>query len=528
MTEAITLERLLTHSSGFGLTTASPLQRAICRIADGLPLGDLATDPSVVSAVGNVAALPTTRPAELLILSGVRTGKSLLAAALAVRASQTCDVSQLGPGDGVRVSVLSLTVDLGRVPFGHMVGNILAKSALRALLVGEPTADTLTLRHPSGREIEIKVVAGARAGASLVARWSAGVIFDEAPRMLGDEDGVVNFDDARRAALGRLLPGAQLIAIGSPWAPRGPIYEMATEHWREPTADLVVIRAPANHMNPTWWTKERSEKLKRQDEQAWRTDVCGLFADPETSLFSSAEIDRATRKAPLVLPRAEGQDYRAACDPATRGNGWTLVVTTRQRCDDGRIRTVVVLAKQWQGSKSDPLKPDAVCAEIATELRAYGLDTFTSDQWAADFLKAICDRHGLYVHVETITAPKKVAMFEALRVQIADDELQLPPDPMLRADLLSIRKRVSMNGIAIELPRTADGRHADFGPALAICVSRNVADPSPVAAKPNTPAYYAELERIAEETALHSAQRRANDAAAPWWTEGLAAYGYAA
>jgi len=99
---------------------------------------------------------------------------------------------------------------------------------------------------------------------------------------------------------------------------------------------------------------------------------------------------------------------------------------------------------------------------------------------------------------------------------------------MLRADLLSIRKRVTMNGIAIELPRTADGRHADYGPSLALCVAKNVADPLPVAARPNTPAYYAELERIAEESALMSAQRRANDAAAPWWENELAAYGYAA
>ncbi len=487
-----TLEALLTHPEAFGLETASPLQRAVCRIADGLPLGELAAHPDVVQAIGDVAALPSSRPSELLVLSGIRTGKSLLAAALAVRAALTCDLSKRRPGETVRVSVLSLTVDLGRVVFDHIAGTVAAKPALRALMVGEPTADTVMLRHPSGRLVEVKVVAGARAGASLIARWSAGVIFDEAPRMLGEEDGVVNFDDARRAVLGRLLPGAQLVAIGSPWAPRGPIYEAVQEHGGKPSARLVVVRAPAPAMNPEWWTPARVEALRVQDEQAYRTDVLGEFADPESSLISSAEVDRATRKsaravvrgeavevpAPaIVLPREDGHSYVAAMDPGTRGNAWTLVVLTRRRGQDGRYRSSVALAKQWQGSRTDPLDPDSVLAEVASILKGYGLQHVYTDQLAADFVRSIASRHDLSVYLETITAPRKVELFESLRVRLADDDLEIPDDPLFRADLLSIRKRVTMNGIAIDLPRTADGRHADYAPALAIAASKPQSDP---------------------------------------------------
>src|SRR5262245_52356972 len=130
----LTLEQLCTSPTGFGVTTASPLQRAICRIADGLPLGDVSECDEVRAAIGNIEALGAAqRPAEMLILSGIRTGKSLLAAALAVRASQTCDISKLGPGETPRVSVVSLTVDLARVVFEHIVGNVLARPALRRL-----------------------------------------------------------------------------------------------------------------------------------------------------------------------------------------------------------------------------------------------------------------------------------------------------------------------------------------------------------------------------------------------------------
>jgi hypothetical protein len=253
----LSLERLVTSSAGFGLTTASPLQRAICRIADGRGLGPLAEVPEVRRAIGDVDALPRERPAELMILSGIRVGKSLLAAAIAVRASQTCEIGHLGPGEIPRVSVVSLRLDLAEVVFRFIVGNLQAKPALRPLLAEDPTSDSVMLRHPTGRLVEVKVVAGARAGSTLVARWSAGCIFDEAPRMVGAEDGVVNFDHAHDAVIGRLLPGAQIVSIGSPWAPFGPIYDRVQERWGKPAEDLVIVRAPAYDMNPVTWTPRR-------------------------------------------------------------------------------------------------------------------------------------------------------------------------------------------------------------------------------------------------------------------------------
>jgi hypothetical protein len=470
------LEQLLTNPDAFALETASPLQRAICRIADGLALRELAQVPEVRAAIGEVEDYMPRMPAELVILSGIRTGKSLLAAALAVRAALTCDLSKLRPGEVARVSVLSLTVDLGRVVFGHIYGTVSSSKLLSPLKMAEQ-ADSVMLRHPSGRDVEIKVVAGARAGASLVARWSAGCIFDEAPRMQGEEDGIVNYDDARRAVLGRLLPGAQLVAIGSPWAPRGPIYEAVKEHAGKPTAQLVVVRAPAPAMNPVWWTPERVERLRLQDETAYRTDVLGEFSDPETALISTAELDRATRKGDLVLGRVPGLDYVAAMDPGTRGNAWTLVVVTRMR-REGRALSVCVLARQWQGSKSDPLDPDKVLGEVALELKAYGLRDVWTDQLAADFVRSIGLRHDLGVCPEVTTARSKNEMFESMRMRLADSGLEIPDDPTVRADLLSIRKRVATSGgFTIELPRTADGRHADYAPALALACSRGMREP---------------------------------------------------
>jgi hypothetical protein len=238
------LEWKLTDPLAFGLTTASPLQRAVCRVADGVPLGSLAFDGTVIQGIRDVHGLPSERPREVFVVSGIRTGKSLSAACNAFHMAVTCDVSSLRPGEIPRVSVVSLKKDLADVIMNHLVGSVQASPLLRPFLIGTPTADGLMLRHPTGIPVEVCVVAGSRAGSSLVARWSAGCIFDEFPRMVGGDDGVVNWDDSRAAVIQRLLPGCQLWHIGSPWAPYGPAYEAVTEFHGKPSAQRIVIRAP--------------------------------------------------------------------------------------------------------------------------------------------------------------------------------------------------------------------------------------------------------------------------------------------
>lgn len=479
--KSMTLEMLFTHPGAFGVTTATPLQRAICRVADGQPIGDLAKHPDVVAAMGDVTKL-RGRPRELLVLAAIRTAKSLMAAAIATRAAMTCDLSKLRPGETPRVSIISLDKDKARAVFDHLVGTLMSKPALRGLMVGEPSADAVTLRHPSGKPVEVMVVAGSKAGGSLVARWSAGCIFDEAPRMNGEEDGVVNYDDAHRAVLGRLLPGAQIVAIGSPWAPRGPIYDAVQEFWKSPTESLVVVRGTGPAMNPYWWTPARCEELRQTSEQAYRTDVLGEFADAESTLIPQEQIERAARKSPERIAWADGHQYVAAMDPAVRRNAWTLVVCTRRYYEDaGKQRLCVVLARQWIPTAAAPLEAEEVVAEIARTLAEYKLEQVWTDQWASDVLRSIGHRHGLNIVRDEANGPRRVEMYESLRTRFADDGIEIPDVPNLRADILGIRKRVTMSGLAIELPRTADGRHADYAPALALAASKGLADgPVPV------------------------------------------------
>jgi hypothetical protein len=237
-----------------------------------------------------------------------------------------------------------------------------------------------------------------------------------------------------------------------------------------------VAYAPTWIANPSV-TEAETHKDER-DELKWRREYAAIpLEDHEHGVFASVLLDAATRAEPTV-PREEGCTYVAAMDPAMRGDAWTLVVGTR-RWVDGKVKRSVVLAKEWRGTVSAPLDPDVVLLEVKRAVGDYGISVVYSDQASADALKAIGRRHELSVVIEPSTHAGNLARYESLSTYLADEQVEIPPDPQLRADLLSVRKRLTSNGFTIELPRTGD-RHADYAPAVALCLTRPMAEPPPL------------------------------------------------
>lgn len=465
------MEALLTSREAFGLTTATPLQRAICRISDGVPLGDLWDDPGVREGLGEVQP-PAVAPRTLVILAAIRGAKSMIAAAKAFETALTCDVTGLQPGDELRIPVLSVDKDSAHQVFNHLVGTIQAKPHLRKHLAGEPTADSVLLRHQTGRIVEVKVTAMSKYGTTLVGRWLATCIFDEAPRMAGQEDGVRNLDDALHAIAGRMRPGSQILIIGSPNVPFGPVFNLNQEHFGRPSESVVVVRGTGPLLNPVWWTPERVEWTRVHAARSYVTDVLGKFADSEDQLFSSVTVDAAMRKGPETVSARPGHSYVAAIDPAMRGNAWTLVVLG---CDGhdakGEATYYVALSKQWRGSKAAPLRPDLVLREIARDLKPYGLNAMWSDGHNIDSLSVIAEQEGVEILEAYTTQADVTTRTENIRLLLESERLELSPNRAMRADLLRVKRRVNRNATVMNMPVTADGRHCDFVPALGLCIA---------------------------------------------------------
>lgn len=497
MKPAYTLEQLLCEPMGFGLTTASPIQRALCRLESGVPLGALAADPDVVRAFGGkdaIAALPTRCPDVLCEVMPIRCGKSMRAACSALWATQTCDVSGLTPGEIPRVAIVSLTIDLGRVVFTHLIGALRASPLLKQLVVGEPTADSVIIRHPSGRHIEIKVSAGKRAGSDLVGRWLVQLILDESARMVGSADGaVINLDDQLEAARGRILPGGCIHLISSPWAPTGPMYKWATESFGKPSDELVVVRAEAWRVNPVYWTPERCAQVKRQDPKAYARNVLGEFAADAGAAFDPEDIEAAfipladDARAELwsnhvvidassgggdhftiavlgwadVYPSVDGTafDY----DPAAPTlDGWGVANATIVPFRHGapvknpkpaprpkRMLIVREVASLGNNLRSRNITSDEIARSIAAVCKRYGVNKVFGDQRESYFLADSLKRLNLRFHECVYSNKSKHDAVDRLDALFRDREIKLPKGhfgPMLRDQLVSFRRGWTKTG----------------------------------------------------------------------------------
>lgn len=461
----LTLEGLLA-GKGYADLAASPLQVAIARAADGRALAGVLGREHMQAHFG-ADEIEAVLPALLVVVAGVRGGKSFLAACLVLTRAMTADLGALKPHEVARGAIVAPTVDNATATYRLLVGIVRGSKVLSALVVGDPTAEAVTLRRPDGRVVEVVVVAAHRGAVTLRSRWLFAFVLDEVA-LFGTEGtgAVVNAEELLRAGETRLVPGGQGCLISSPFGPQGLLFDLWREHFGKPSADVLVVHAPTRAMNPSF-PEEKIERIRKRDPDTAAREYDAQWLDASTSLLDGKQLTAAQRVAPAEMPARNGVHYVAASDPATRGNSWTLVVAHAERVEaNGTPRVVIDAAWQWTGSKSAPLSPREVLAEQARNLRPYGVRVVYTDQWSNDALRDIGADIGLDLVQQTIT----LEMYLALRTIVSTGALELPPDKVLRQDLAGLRRKVTANGVRVELPHTADGRHADYAPAVTLAV----------------------------------------------------------
>jgi hypothetical protein len=482
----ISTEWIFTHPMGFGVTAATALQRAICRAADGLPLLGLESHPDVISGFGGeaaVAALPVGRvPFEFYIVASTRSGKSVIASSIAIQRALTADVSRASAGDEIEVPIIATEKKKAEIIFKHLKDNLFSRALFKQMLVCDPTSEEITMRRPDGWIVKISVTAAKRAGGAAIGVWVPALVLDEAARMVGQGDGVVNFDETRDYAMSRILRGGSIVAVTSPWAPFGPIYEAVEAHFGKPSRDIVIVRGTGPQMNPKEWDAEKVADLKRRKPIMYKTDCLGEFADAEYSFFGSEEIDRATRQPPdgvaaedEFAPQERGMDYGAAMDAATRSNAWTLVIAgKRYGKTDEESTYVLSRVRQWIPEEGAPLVSKDVFRAMKEELDVYGVTEVWSDQWCFDPMREHAEAAGITLLLDDRPVVSRKVGFEALRdkLESVPSRLELHPNKYVKRDLVGTRKKLTQEGMQISHIVTKDGRHCDFAPAIERAVNR--------------------------------------------------------
>lgn len=473
---SISLEDVLT-GAGFADTDASPLQRAITRAAEGRPLCGVLGVAEMQRYFGCVE-LPPVLPTIVALICGVRGGKSLIAACAGIHAALTADLSRLKKWELPRVAIVGPRTDTAAATFHQLKSLLQNSTVLRRFIDGDPTSDTVVIRRPDGRRVEICVVPASKGGATLRNRWLVGAIFEELAQIGAEDEGAsVTAEELTRAAVTRLLQGqdrpewhGQVWYITSPFGPTGLAWETYKNHFGKP-GRVLVVHAPTRALNPTIPQSEIDALAATQPDVAAR-EYGAEWVDADSAYLGAALVDRALRDAPLERVRGRGGVCSVGADFGTRGNATTLAVAwAEQRGTAQRPlwHTVVGGAWQWVGSKAHPLSPKAVLSEMAGHLRRYGVRRIRCDGWSFDAMRDHARDAGLEL-VQTKPGDQDAA-YASLKALLSTETLELPPVPEMRADLIAIRQKATSGGVRIVLPRTANGRHCDFAPSVALAAA---------------------------------------------------------
>lgn len=489
----------LVSGERFGNLRASTLQRAICRLAEGREPGEI-TDAELAERCGSAAwRAPAAPPSGVALVCGVRGGKSRLAAAAVVWGALTADLAGVEPYEDVWAVVVGPTVRSARKTF-RMVLGLLRRPGLAGYILGDPTADTVRIRRPDGREVSIVVVPATSGGEGVRGSWLAAIVLEEVAQWRSEIDGAaITAEDTLDAAEGRLLPGAPKWLVSSPYAPAGLLFETWKRYFGAPgdvgpdgLVPWLVVHAPTRSLNPSY-PQAKIEAVRAKSAEVAAREHDAQWIDADTNLFSSVDVDACTRLSPLVIAPVSGLRYTAAIDPAARRNAFTLVIATnearplsaaertallaagatpRQLANEVRSCVRVVLVRQWVPAPGAPLDLDDVIREVAAAVAPYGVTHIRTDGWSADALRALARRYGVHLGSVEWTEEDRIRAYEELRTLLGTRAVDLPPDAYVRSDLLGVRRRASGSTVRIVLPTTTDGRHCDFAPGLALVASK--------------------------------------------------------
>lgn len=437
-----------------------------------------------------------------------RSGKRQVVVRAGRRAGKSSSLSRLGvvealygkhripPGDTGVVAVISTR----REEAAERIATI--KAILDALGVGYRPWGEFGVKLV-GRRLGFRVYTASIAGVS--GFTGIFVICDEVSKWKDNDTGANPATEVLASVRPTMTtqPEARIVLSSSPMGMLDAHYDAFAEG---ETELQITAYAPTWEANPT--VTEEATRVLEPDESKWLREYKAVpQAEAESALISEMLIDRAVRRPPMPwdLPRREGWRYGAAMDPATRGHAWTLAVAAKG--SDGVRR--VALVREWRGTPSLPLSPRVVLGEIAAHLAEYGLRWVVTDQAAVDHLRDLAPK-GLSL-VEAPWSPKsKQEAYEHVLKLLQAESLELHPDPMVKADLLGIRRRLTRSGVSYELAEVK-GRHSDYAPALALAV-----DDARWAAREPVVELSAAAEAEARKVAFLEARRKERERAERW------------
>lgn len=421
---------------------------ATLRALYGIKRGPDAANALVSLTERNPDKLPREGFRRALFLTGRRSGKSRIAAIIAVyEALLAGNEKKLVGGETGVVALISISKNQARV-LRNYVSEILSAPMLAQELVSE-TKEGFELANG----IEIKILAGdyrTVRGFTLVA-----AILDEVAFYgIADEGKIKSNEELVRALEPALLTtNGRLISITSPYSRKGYVYKTYKKHFGVEGSKTLVVNAPSSRLNPTLDQAVIDEAML-EDPASARAEYLGEFRDDIASFISRELVEACVvRDRHKLLPRSRIK-YSAFVDMSGgRSDDHALAIGHR---DDRKL--IVDFCKRYPSGQS----PYAVVREMAKELTRYGVRRVYGDNYAAEWVSRSFQENG----VKFVKSPKdRSAIYLEILPQLGSGEVELLDDETLVTQLTNLQRFTRSGGRdRVDHP---PGGHDDLSNAVA-------------------------------------------------------------
>jgi hypothetical protein len=403
--------------------------RAVLKAAHALNLSD--DERAVVETLTGRTTLPASPVRELWLLLGRRSGKSIIAAMLAVWAT-CCRAYTLAPGEVGVFMVIAADRKQARVIKRYVSGLLRAHRSLEVLVARE-TAEAITLTNGTVIEIHTCSFRSLR-GYTVIGAASDEIAFwDDEDSANPDHEVLV----ALRAAMAS-VPEAMLVALTSVYARRGEVWRMSEKHFgRNESADVLVVNGPTLAFNPT--ISQHIIDAAYEDDPAAAAAEYGAEFRRDVEAFLPLEALDAVRmvgRFEQPFQAAHRSSYVGFLDPSggTGQDSFTLAIAHH-----ANGRAVLDLVREVR----PPFSPEATVAEFADVLKAFALTKATSDRYAGSWPTEAFRKVG--ITVEPSERTKSEIYQDALPI-IMSGTCELLDDARLLKQLGGLERRTARGG----------------------------------------------------------------------------------
>jgi hypothetical protein len=398
---------------------------------------------------------------ELWVVGGRRSGKSHLASALAVyEAFIAGHQYKLSKGEVATVSLIASDRRQARTLMRYIKGIIDTIPALKRYIKKE-TAEIIELTNGCAIEIQTASYRGVR-GYTL-----ACAILDEVAFWY--DDGANPDKEILKAIKPSLNTlNGKLICLSSPYSKRGILWDAYNRYFSKSGTPVLVAKCPTPFMNPTI-SKELLQQAEDEDAIGFKSEYLAEFRADIDSYVSESVINECTRSNPEILPYQREYTYKAFIDASGgRVDSYT--------CAIGHMEKDVVVIDRVESIKP-PFSPEEATAYLAEIIKSYNCYRVTGDRYAGNWVRNAYERNGIdYKVSEKVTSELYLDFIPVLNSQ----KVELPPNEILRRELLSLERRSSRGGrLIISHPPNAHDDLANSCAGLSSTfLNRNIAIPN--------------------------------------------------